>query len=56
MTTCNDCGLRYEVIVDVCSVLSNGIRVAGEPLDFRHCPACGSDNTEVEEFKRLFSG
>ena len=49
MMTCNDCGLRYEVTVDVCSVLANSIRTAGEPLNFRHCPACGSDDTEEDQ-------
>ena len=43
MKTCDDCGLRFEVIVDTVSVLANGIAQAGERLELDYCPSCGSD-------------
>ena len=49
MKTCNDCGLRFEVIVDTLSVLSNAIALPGERLILEYCPNCGSDELSEDD-------
>jgi hypothetical protein len=49
MITYLDCGFRYEITFDACSVLANGLRSVGEVLELQYCPNCGSDRTEDGE-------
>ena len=49
MRTCENCGLRFSVIVDVGSVIANGIRNFGENLTLDYCPNCGDDTVGEDD-------